>query len=94
MGFKAGLGTMDSIGYNMVFDTNNVEYKTVTEKGGGYVQIDGKHTAPVYFETPYIDKDFDFIAEIERLMSKQKKHQLIQYIKCLLIFKSNNCNQP
>ena len=23
---------MDSIGYNMVFDTNNVEYKTVTEK--------------------------------------------------------------
>lgn len=73
MGFKAGLGTMDSIGYNMVFDTNNVEYKTVTEKGGGYVQIDGKHTAPVYFETPYIDKDFDFIAEIERLMSKQKE---------------------
>lgn len=68
MGFKAGLGAMDGIGYNMVFDTNNVEYKTVTEKGGGYVQIDGKHTAPFYFETPYIDKDFDFIAEIENLM--------------------------
>ncbi|MEK5393580.1 FtsK/SpoIIIE domain-containing protein [Margalitia sp. FSL K6-0131] len=68
MGFKAGLGAMDSIGYNMIFDTNNVEYKTVTEKGGGYIQIDGKHTAPVYFETPYIHKDFDFIAEIENLM--------------------------
>ncbi|MED1287266.1 FtsK/SpoIIIE domain-containing protein [Bacillus mycoides] len=72
MGFKAGLGAMDSIGYNMIFDTNNVEYKTVTEKGGGYIQIDGVHTAPVYFETPYIDKDFDFIAEIEKLMKNQQ----------------------
>lgn len=72
MGFKAGLGAMDSIGYNMIFDTNNVEYKSVTEKGGGYIQIDGKHTAPVYFETPYIDKNFDFIAEIEKLMGKSK----------------------
>ncbi len=68
MGFKAGLGAMDSIGYNMIFDTKNVEYKTITEKGGGYIQLDGKHTSPVYFETPYIDKDFDFIAEIEKLM--------------------------
>ncbi|MBU3197632.1 cell division protein FtsK [Clostridium algidicarnis] len=68
MGFKAGLGAMDKIGYNMIFDTNDIEYKTVTNKGGGYIQIDGKHTAPVYFETPYIDKDFDFIKEIERLM--------------------------
>ncbi|PFI25800.1 cell division protein FtsK [Bacillus thuringiensis] len=72
MGFKAGLGAMDSIGYNMIFDTNNVEYKTVTEKGGGYIQLDGVHTAPVYFETPYIDKDFDFIAEIEKLMENQQ----------------------
>ncbi|GLJ04293.1 cell division protein FtsK [Bacillus sp. YKCMOAS1] len=71
MGFKAGLGAMDSIGYNMIFDTKNVEYKTVTEKGGGYIQLDGKHTSPVYFETPYIDKDFDFIAEIEKLMSQR-----------------------
>lgn len=68
MGFKAGLGAMDSIGYNMIFDTNDIEYKTVVEKGGGYIQIDGVHTAPVYFETPYIEKDFDFIAEIEKLM--------------------------
>ncbi|MEC1543729.1 FtsK/SpoIIIE domain-containing protein [Bacillus halotolerans] len=71
MGFKAGLGAMDSIGYNMIFDTKNVEYKTVTEKGGGYIQLDGKHTSPVYFETPYIDKNFDFIAEIEKLMSQR-----------------------
>lgn len=73
MGFKAGLGAMDKIGYNMIFDTNNVDFKTVTEKGGGYVQIDGVHTAPVYFETPYIDKDFDFIQEITKLI--QNKNQ-------------------
>lgn len=73
MGFKAGLGNMDKIGYNMIFDTNNIEYKTVTEKGGGYIQIDGIHTAPIYFETPYIDKDFDFIGEITRLMNLKNK---------------------
>lgn len=71
MGFKAGLGAMDSIGYNMIFDTNDVEYKTVTEKGGGYIQIDGIHTAPIYFETPYIDKDFDFISEIQRIIKNK-----------------------
>lgn len=73
MGFKAGLGAMDKIGYNMIFDTNNVEYKTVTEKGGGYIQIDGIHTAPVYFETPYIEKDFDFIKEITKLVKYKKQ---------------------
>lgn len=73
MGFKAALGAMDNIGYNMVFDSNDVEYKTVTEKGGGYIQIDGKHTVPVYFETPYIDRDYDFIAEIDKLMNYREK---------------------
>lgn len=73
MGFKAGLGNMDKIGYNMIFDTNDVDYKTVTEKGGGYIQIDGIHTAPVYFETPYIDKDFDFIQEITKLVKYKKQ---------------------
>lgn len=73
MGFKAGLGAMDKIGYNMIFDTNDVDFKTVTEKGGGYIQIDGVHTAPVYFETPYIDKEFDFIGEITKLI--QNKNQ-------------------
>lgn len=68
MSFKVGLGNMDNIGYNMIFNTNDVEYKTITEKGGGYIQIDGVHTNPIYFETPYIDKEFDFIKEIERLM--------------------------
>lgn len=72
MGFKAGLGAMDKIGYNMIFDTN-IDYKTVTEKGGGYIQIDGLHTTPVYFETPYIDKNFDFIGEITRLMNLKNK---------------------
>lgn len=73
MGFKAGLGAMDKIGYNMIFNTNDVDFKTVTEKGGGYIQIDGVHTAPVYFETPYIDKDFDFIQEITKLIQNKKQ---------------------
>lgn len=73
MGFKAGLGAMDKIGYNMIFDTNDVDFKTVTEKGGGYIQIDGVHTAPIYFETPYIDKDFDFIKEITKLVQNKKE---------------------
>ncbi|WP_238907576.1 hypothetical protein [Clostridium sp. YIM B02506] len=75
MGFKAGLGAMDKIGYNMIFDTNNIEYKTITEKGGGYIQIDGIHNAPVYFETPYIDKDFDFLEKIESLVKSKNDIQ-------------------
>lgn len=73
MGFKAGLGAMDKIGYNMVFDSNNIDYKSVTTKDGGYIQLDGVHTAPVYFETPYIDKDFDFIQEITKLIQDKKQ---------------------
>ncbi|WP_415299319.1 FtsK/SpoIIIE domain-containing protein [Clostridium perfringens] len=73
MGFKAGLGAMDKIGYNMIFDTNDVDFKTVTEKGGGYIQIDGVHTTPVYFETPYIDKEFDFIQEITKLIENKRQ---------------------
>lgn len=73
MGFKAGLGAMDKIGYNMIFDTNNVDFKTITKKGGGYLQIDGLHTAPVYFETPYIDKEFDFIQEITKLIENKRQ---------------------
>lgn len=73
MGFKAGLGNMDKIGYNMIFDTNDVDFKTVTEKGAGYIHIEGIHTAPVYFETPYISKDFDFIQEITKLIENKKQ---------------------
>ena len=73
MGFEAGLGVMDKIGYSMIFDTNNIEYKTVTKKGGGYIQIDGINTAPVYFETTYIDKYFDFIKEITKLVKYKKQ---------------------
>lgn len=71
MNFKVGLGNIDSIGYNMIFNSNDVEYKTITEKGGGYIQIDGVHKNPIYFETPYIDEGFDFIKEIERLMKNK-----------------------
>lgn len=78
MGFKAGLGAMDNIGYNMMFGSNNVEYKTVTEKGGGYIQIDGIHISPVYFETPKISGNFDFIAEIEKLIRNQQVRECSQ----------------
>lgn len=70
MGLKVGLGAMDSTGYKMIFDTTEMDYKTVTTKGGGYIQVDGQHLNPVYFETPLIDGNFDFMAEIERLMNK------------------------
>lgn len=64
MGFKARLGNTDNIGYNMIFDTNDINYKSISEKGGGYIQIDGLHREPVYFETPFIHSDFNFIMEL------------------------------
>ena len=50
----------------MVFGSNFKDYKSIEIKGGEHVQIDGKMTLPAYFETPFFDKNFDFLKELEK----------------------------
>lgn len=66
LGCRVALGNLSEDGYKMVFGSNFKDYKSIEIKGGGHVQIDGKMTLPAYFETPFFDKNFDFLKEMEK----------------------------
>jgi ftsK/spoIIIE len=66
LGCRVALGNLSEDGYRMVFGSNFKDYKSIEIKGGGHVQIDGKMTLPTYFETPFFDKKFDFLKELEK----------------------------
>ena len=66
LGCRVALGNLSEDGYRMVFGSKIKDYKSIEIKGGGHVQIDGKMTSPNYFETPFFDKNFDFLKELEK----------------------------
>ena len=66
LGCRVALGNLSEDGYKMVFGSNFKDYKSIEIKGGEHVQIDGKMTLPAYFETPFFDKNFDFLKELEK----------------------------
>ena len=66
LGCRVALGNLSEDGYRMVFGSNFKDYKSIEIKGGGHVQIDGEMTLPAYFETPFFDKNFDFLKELEK----------------------------
>lgn len=66
LGCRVALGNLSEDGYRMVFGSKFKDYKSIEIKGGGYVQVDGKMTSPNYFETPFFDKNFDFLKELEK----------------------------
>lgn len=66
IGCRVALGNMSSDGRRMIFGPTEIDYRTVKNKGGGYIQIDGTTEEPVYFETPYFEKGFDFLGELSR----------------------------
>lgn len=69
LGTRVGLSNLSSEGRIMLFGSTEVEYKTITVKGGGYIFIDSITEQPLYFETPFIEKGFDFLGEIEKINS-------------------------
>lgn len=58
----------------MCFGSSSVEHKSISAKGGGYIKIDGQGEEK-YFETPFM-KDFDFIAELEKIIGQQQINPL------------------
>lgn len=66
---RVGLSNLSQEGRQMLFGSTEVEYKTITVKGGGYIFIDSVTEQPLYFETPFIEKGFDFLGEIEKINS-------------------------
>lgn len=71
LGTRVGLSNMSSDGRIMLFGKCDIDFKTVTVKGGGYVNIESVTENPVYFETPLLLKDFDFLGEIEKINSER-----------------------
>lgn len=70
-GIRIGLGNMTNDGRKMIFGSNDTVYKSIQEIGGGYILIDSQHTNPIYFESPFIDKEFNFIGEVKKLVLSQ-----------------------
>lgn len=69
IGCRIALSNMSKQGYEMCFGSSDVDYKTITTKGGGYIKIDGLHNEPVYFETPLIQKNFNFLEELQNIVN-------------------------
>ncbi|MFI3615048.1 FtsK/SpoIIIE domain-containing protein [Streptococcus uberis] len=66
LGCRVALGNMSKEGYNMVFGMNDVDYRNIVVKGGGYVMLNGILEKPIYFETPFFDEDISFIEELSK----------------------------
>ena len=67
-GVRIGLGNMTDDGRKMLFGSVDMEYKTIQNIGGGYIMIDGQHNTPIYFESPLIEKEFDFLGELKNIV--------------------------
>lgn len=61
LGCRVALDNMSKEGYKMIFGLSDIDYRNIEVKGGGYVMLNGILENPTYFETPYIDEDFNFI---------------------------------
>lgn len=74
LGCRALLGSASKEANMMCFGSSSVEHKSISAKGGGYIKIDGQGEEK-YFETPFM-KDFDFIAELEKIIGQQQINPL------------------
>lgn len=78
---RTGLSNLSQDGRQMLFGSTDIEYRTVTVKGGGYIFIDSVTEQPVYFETPFIDKNFDFLGEVEKINRSRLSNAKVNIIE-------------
>lgn len=68
LGLRVALGGMSTDGYGMVFGNSSRDL-IPRGQGEGYIYLDGQMTVPREFDAPYLEKDYDFIRDIERLIN-------------------------
>ncbi|MCK1157643.1 FtsK/SpoIIIE domain-containing protein [Streptococcus uberis] len=66
MSMKVSFSNLSSDGYRMIFGKTDVSYKSINEKGAGYIMIDGQMTSPIYYEAPWMPPEFNFLRELEK----------------------------
>lgn len=72
-GVRIGLSNMTDDGRKMLFGSTDMKYKSIQEIGGGYILIDGQNNnLPIYFETPLIPKDYNFLENLQNIVQSQK----------------------
>lgn len=71
LGLRIALGEMTKTGYTMVFGSefNDLELNSGAP-GDGFIMIDGLHTKPVKFQSPYFNKDYKFIKDIATIVRR------------------------
>lgn len=69
-GVRIGLSNMTDDGRRMLFGSTDVMYKSIQEMGGGYILIDSQNNnLPLYFETPLIPRDYNFLEELQNIVN-------------------------
>lgn len=68
--FRVALGRNSELGYKMIFGEQDKEFLTMPA-GRGYVDM-GKNLVTEFY-APFIPADYDFMAQIERLVPKKKE---------------------
>lgn len=67
LGARVSLGNLSAEGYRMCFGNGFADYQTVTERGTGYIMLDG-WDAPRPFKAPFADySGIDYPKELKRL---------------------------
>lgn len=74
-GVRIGLSNMTADGRRILYGTVETEFKTIQEIGGGYIQIDGQHDTPVYFETPLMTGGMDYLEELDKAITESENLQ-------------------
>lgn len=71
LGLRIALGEMTKTGYTMIFGSefNDLELNN-SAPGNGFIMIDGAHTKPIKFQSPYFDKDYNFVEDIKNIMHR------------------------
>lgn len=67
LSLRVCLGKMSSVGYRMIYDTSEDLEMNDYKVGEGYCIIDGALNKPTRIRFPFIDKNYDFFADIKNL---------------------------
>lgn len=71
LGLRVALGEMSKTGYTMLFGSefNDLELNN-SAPGIGFIFVDGLHTKPVKFESPYFSNNYNFVKDIATIVRR------------------------
>ncbi|WP_158530341.1 hypothetical protein [Paenibacillus larvae] len=77
LGARISLGQMSSDGYKMTFGNIDKSFVNPTERGMGYIYLDGTTLNVRKFVSPYVPPDHDFKEHIAKLWNDEEQTEAI-----------------